>query len=424
MSTKHWSDLEAVDFIEVKRPIEYDGLSMEEVVAVRESSAFPPMAFLWSSNNSITVDADFWRRVELHVDDPDYNSQRSRHARHVFSRAAQCAYGDGTGEPGFINEDQLVKNDAGLDAAVFRSGDFVGSDRYSVQDETRLYLARLARITAGKSNGYIVNPCGEIVLSVLGAFCVIADVAPFHCDTLEEAHEAVRAATRALMRVNLMDSLYAAEVRRTNRIGVGLTGVHEFAWKFFQVGFRDLIAPDFAGLAQTIDVATASAAIRAAAFWEVLGSLSRAVHTEATEYAEVLGVTVPHTMTTIKPSGSVSKLFGLTEGGTCPRCCVTCAGCNIATTIRWSRIMPAPVTPCASWRSTRAIPSSAFPPRRSSPRSRGSSRIWSPQARPAWRSSSPGCNWARSSGWKGSPRRIGPGAPRRRRPMATRSATR
>lgn len=314
MSTKHWSDLDAVDFIEVKRPIEYDGLSMEEVVAVREDSAFPPMAFLWSSNNSITVDADFWRRIELAVDDPDYNSQRSRHARHVFGRAAQCAYGDGTGEPGFINEDKLVKNDTGLDAAVFRSGDFVGSDRYSVQDDTRLYLARLARITAGKSNGYIVNPCGEIVLSVLGAFCVIADVAPFHCDTIEEAHVAVRAAVRALMRVNLMDSLYAAEVRRTNRIGVGLTGVHEFAWKFFQVGFRDLIAPDFAGYAQATDIANAIPAIRAAAFWEVLGSLSRAVHAEAVAYAQVLGVTVPHTMTTIKPSGSVSKLFGLTEG--------------------------------------------------------------------------------------------------------------
>jgi adenosylcobalamin-dependent ribonucleoside-triphosphate reductase len=316
MSTKHWSDLDAVDFIEVKRPIEYDGLGMEEVLALRQAAVFPPMAFLWSSNNSVTVDAEFWRRLALTPEDPDYGTQRSRHARAVFQRGAQCAYGDGTGEPGFINEDQLVKNDAGLDAAVFRSGDFVGSQRYGVQDETRLYLARLCRITAAKPNGYIVNPCGEIVLSVLGAFCVIADVAPFHCDTLEEAHEAVRAAVRALMRVNLMDSLYAAEVRRTNRIGVGLTGVHEFAWKFFGVGFRDLVTPDFSGWrqAEITDIMDQPPAIRAAAFWDTLGSMSRAVYAEATDYAARLGVSVPHTMTTIKPSGSVSKLFGLTEG--------------------------------------------------------------------------------------------------------------
>src|SRR5690606_38856512 len=124
---------------------------------------------------------------------------------------------------------------------------FVGSARYEVTDDTRLYLARLARIVRSKNNSYVVNPCGEIVLSVLGAFCVIADVAPFHCDTLDEVHAGLRAAVRALMRVNLMDSLYKPEVRRTNRIGVGLTGVHEFAWKFFRVGFRDLVDPDFAG---------------------------------------------------------------------------------------------------------------------------------------------------------------------------------
>src|SRR5690606_6949933 len=247
MSTKHWTDFEAIDFIEVKRPIEYDGKPMAEVAAFRSGCNNPPLAFLWSSNNSITVDADFWRRVELAEDHPEYNDRLTRHARAVLQRGAECAYGDGTGEPGFINEDQLVRNDTGLEAPAYRSGDYVGSGLYQVSDDTRLYLARLSRIVASKSNGYIVNPCGEIVLSILGAFCVIADVAPFHCDSLDEAHDAVRAAVRALMRVNLMDSFYATEVRRTNRIGVGLTGVHEFAWKFFRVGFRDLVAPDFAG---------------------------------------------------------------------------------------------------------------------------------------------------------------------------------
>lgn len=323
MSTKHWSDFGAVDFIEVKRPIEYEGMSMEEVATYRADCPFPPLAFLWSSNNSITVDAEFWRRVELRQGHPEYNDQLTRHARAVLQRGIECAYGDGTGEPGFINEDQLVKNDKGIDADIFRRGDFVGSDRYQVAEDTRFYLSRLSRIVSSKKNGYIVNPCGEIVLSILGAFCVISDVAPFHCDTLEEAHEAVRAAVRALMRVNLMDSLYAAEVTRTNRIGVGLTGVHEFAWKFFKIGFKDLVTPDFEGYrsakARGTDFSEAgilghAPGIRAAAFWNTLGSMSRSVREESIAYAAILGVEVPHTSTTIKPSGTVSKLFGLTEG--------------------------------------------------------------------------------------------------------------
>ena len=39
-----------------------------------------------------------------------------------------------------------------------------------------------------------------------------------------------------------------------------------------------------------------------------------AVKDEATQYAKTMGVAVPHTMTTIKPAGTTSKLFGLTEG--------------------------------------------------------------------------------------------------------------
>jgi hypothetical protein len=111
---------------------------------------------------------------------------------------------------------------------------------------------------------------------------------------------------------------------------VAITGVHEFAWKFFRVGFRDLIDPDFDGLAswvmpteQIIDAIATSAVegktyypagVRAAAFWLTLSRFNRAVREESIAYATKLGVTVPHTCTTIKPSGSVSKLFALTEG--------------------------------------------------------------------------------------------------------------
>lgn len=328
MSTKHWSDKDIIDFIQIKRPIEYDGLDMDEVVAFRtkhmEEKGFAPMAFLWSSNNSVTVDEEFWRRALLEKGHADYQSPLSVRARAVLASGCECSYGDGTGEPGFINEDKLTKNDKGTTDDAFKRGDYVGSDRYQVKDETRMYLARLNKKVQGKPNAYIVNPCGEIVLRIVGSFCVIADVVPFHCDTLEEAEETVRAATRALIRVNMMDSIYNAEVKRTNRIGVGLTGIHEFAWKFFNVGFHDLVNPDFDGWSvdKNIDMGSpffshanhSNPRIRAAAFWSTLGAMSRAVYHEAVHYSSVLGVEVPHTMTTIKPSGSVSKLFGLTEG--------------------------------------------------------------------------------------------------------------
>jgi hypothetical protein len=104
---------------------------------------------------------------------------------------------------------------------------------------------------------------------------------------------------------------------------VGLTGVHEFALKFFRVAFRDIVKPDFEGYRKALEAGAdlEGAAvldylprIRAAAFWDTLGSMSRAVRAESVSYAAILGVEVPHTATTVKPSGSVSKLFGLTEG--------------------------------------------------------------------------------------------------------------
>jgi ribonucleoside-triphosphate reductase (formate) len=328
MSTKHWTDPGIMDFIEVKRPIEYNGMTMAEVTAYRaECGANKPNSFLWSSNNSVTVDADFWRRVKLTPTDADYQSPLSVRARAVLNRVAECAYGDGTGEPGLINVHKLTTKDEGMDAPEFKYGGFMHSDRYQVTDESRLYLIKLYKTARRKTNGYIVNPCGEIVLGILGAFCVIADIVPYHGDSLEEGEAAARLATRSLIRVNTMDSLYRAEVRRTNRIGVGQTGIHEFAWKFFQCGFRDLVWPNFSGWEKARVEAGggdywgadhADPAIRAAAFWSTQGAYSRAVHEEAKSYSAQLGMTPPHTDTTMKPSGSVSKLFMLTEGAHLP----------------------------------------------------------------------------------------------------------
>lgn len=326
MAVKIWSDKSVLDFITVKRPLELQGLSLDEIVA-RKAVGDLPYPFLWSSNNSIGVTKDFWRRLALKPEDQGYNAEMTRHARAVHKLATECAYADGTGEPGYLNLDMLTQKDTGQSSLL--DGSYVGSKRYQITDETRILMAALAKRAAKKPYWTIVNPCGEIPLAVYGGYCVIADNVPFHADTFEEVLSAGEHSARALIRVNLMDNLYAKETARTNRIGVGQTGVHEFAWKFFKVGFHDLVRPDLEGYAafsevykpfvnplQIIkDVATVGdSGLRAAAFWEFQGIYSRSTMRAAFAYADEIGVSRPHTVTTIKPAGTTSKLFGLSEG--------------------------------------------------------------------------------------------------------------
>jgi hypothetical protein len=98
-----------------------------------------------------------------------------------------------------------------------------------------------------------------------------------------------------------MDSLYNREVNRTNRIGVSVTGIHEFAWNMFGYGFRDLVNET-----------------KSKDFWLTMARFKRAVAEEAESYAAKLGMVTPHTNTTIKPSGTISKLFALSEGAHLP----------------------------------------------------------------------------------------------------------
>lgn len=317
MSTKFWKDHDILDFIQVKRPIEFEGKTMDDVIAYRKQNP-DTYGFLWSSNNSVMVDEEFWRLVNLGRKDKEFSSPLAKHARKVWNQISRCAYADGTGEPGVINVDKLVRNDEGMGEIAKKS--WVGSKRYQPMDDSAVYLAKLAKVARKKKYIMITNPCGEIAISLLGAYCVIADVVPYFADSLDEAEEAFRVATRALIRTNQLDCLYSAETKRTNRIGVGMTGVHEFAWKFFRVGFRDLINPDFEtyitlpGTVYMEKIDQAPARVRAAHFWFTLQRFNAAVKDEAEKFSKELGVAVPHTMTTVKPSGTVSKLFGLTEG--------------------------------------------------------------------------------------------------------------
>jgi hypothetical protein len=268
---------------------------------------------LWTANNSVMVDRAFWEALE-HGRGP-----LAAHARAVFDEATRCAHANG--EPGFINGDRLEDHRTGRawEKPVHDDGRDFRSSRYRARHGAGL-LREVGRRAAAARFPVTTNPCGEIVLHVTGGYCVIADfppllACPVEPETLRPGRippglaalwdarvaDSVRLGVRFLMRANLMDALYGEEVRRTNRMGIGPTGLHEWAWVRFGLAFPDLI-----------DEA------RAAPFWSMLAALSAAAKDEADAYARALGLAPPFTVTTIKPAGTTSKLFGLTEGAHLP----------------------------------------------------------------------------------------------------------
>ncbi len=269
---------------------------------------------LWTANHSVMVDAEFWQRVRS-----DAADSLTRHARAVFEEATRCAWING--EPGFINGDALEDHRTGTawDKPVHEDGRDFRSSRYQA-DEAAGLLAEVSRRAASSRFPVTTNPCGEIALHVTGGYCVIADFAPLlACPVpLEQVapgqapddvaalwdarvEDSVRLGVRFLMRANGMDALYGQEVARTNRMGIGPTGLHEWAWLRFGLDFNDLL-----------DEA------RSAPFWAMVGRLSEAAKREGGAYADELGRARPTTVTTVKPAGTTSKLFGLTEGAHLP----------------------------------------------------------------------------------------------------------
>lgn len=263
IATKTWTDPDIFDFINIKQG-----------------------GFLWSANNSVAVDDKFWQ-------------QKTKHAQKVLDLVSKASYYHDTGEPGFVNQHRLVQNDANFGG--YFDGKYAQSQKYTPSKKTLKMLSHLARNVSSKVYMQIPNPCGEITLNMLGGYCVIGDVVPYHAPDVESAEEAFRVMTRALIRVNTMDSLYNREVKRTNRIGVSMTGLHEFGWNAFGYGFRDLVNEK-----------------KSKDFWLTLSRFKRAVVDEAETYSKFLGVVTPHTNTTIKPAGTTSKLFGLSEGAHLP----------------------------------------------------------------------------------------------------------
>jgi ribonucleoside-triphosphate reductase (formate) len=269
---------------------------------------------LWTANHSVMVDAEFWQCVRSAASDG-----LTEHAQAVFAEATRCAWING--EPGFINGDALEDHRTGTawDKPVHDDGRDFRSLRYQV-DEAAGLLGELSRRAASAHFPVTTNPCGEIALHVTGGYCVIADFAPLlACPVPFEqvlpglpdaataalwdarVEDSVRLGVRFLMRANSMDALYGQEVARTNRMGIGPTGLHEWAWLRFGLDFNDLLDET-----------------RSAPFWSMLARLSEAAKQEGAAYADELGRVRPVTVTTVKPAGTTSKLFGLTEGAHLP----------------------------------------------------------------------------------------------------------
>lgn len=287
MSTKTWRDRTVLGFISIKR---------------RHG--------LYTSNNSVAIDDEFRSRCKIvrqeiaanpgkPVQELSLLDEMDLWAWTVLLALAEASYYDGTGEPGIINQDRLTAIDDGIES--YLTDVFAGSREYTVNEATYALLSDLAQAVLSSTYTMITNPCGEIALLMLGAYCVIADVVPFHTENDEDAEEAFRVAVRALIRTNTMDSLYNREVARTNRIGVGMTGFHEWVYARFGFTWYDLIDEQ-----------------KSQDLWQLVARFKRAVVDECETYSAYLGVTVPHTNTTMKPAGTTSKLFGLSEGAHLP----------------------------------------------------------------------------------------------------------
>lgn len=148
------------------------------------------------------------------------------------------------------------------------------------------------------TGGLNVSNCGEIVLGVQGGYCVIGDICLANCETLDDAREAARLMAQFLIRSNTMDFLYDYEVKRTNRIGVSLTGIHEFAFHHFNLNFYQVLKNKELKI--------------------FLTELNSIVKESADKYSYWVKLNPPHTYCAIKPSGTVSKVMGCTEGAHLP----------------------------------------------------------------------------------------------------------
>jgi hypothetical protein len=88
ISVKYWGDDGIEDFINLKHAF------------VNSSGE----SILWSSNNSVGVDQEFWQDAKV----------LGTKANRVYNSIVEASFGHGTGEPGIVNLDKLTANEEGV----------------------------------------------------------------------------------------------------------------------------------------------------------------------------------------------------------------------------------------------------------------------------------------------------------------------
>jgi hypothetical protein len=287
IATKYWKDKDVFDFIEIKRG-----------------------GGLWSANNSILVDKQFWEEAK----DP------RTHAARVFQSAIGALYYDRSGEPGFINVDQLhqptAEEKAKIDPAEIINREYYGEELHS---KTYEMLEKITAYALKQPYWIILNPCAEVPLATFGGFCLVADNNLARVKNTAEFIDACGSTAEMLVRVNRMDSIYKQETDRTNRIGVSAIGIHEGAWNLFGFKFSDLIF-DYDYLMETPIETLRSRhnVLKSAPFWLMLDAARQEVEDRAYRYSRKLGMNPPETATVLKPGGTVTKVMTTTETANLP----------------------------------------------------------------------------------------------------------
>lgn len=137
------------------------------------------------------------------------------------------------------------------------------------------------------ANGMLISNCGEIALESY-EYCNLAEIFPTRCNTFEEMKEAAYLATLYASTVSLLTTHWSysnAVIARNRRIGVSISGITE------QISKTSVT--DFTKLSR---------------------SLYKIVRKTNKELADECGVPESIRVTTVKPSGTISQLVGVSSG--------------------------------------------------------------------------------------------------------------
>lgn len=141
---KFWKDPGIFDFINIKRPNELQHLhTIRDIQEARKSTQLE--GFLWTANNSVCVDEEFWDGLE----------KKDPHAIRVFEAITKASYADGTGEPGIVNLHKLHADETDMDLVT--ESNWFGSPKFQPMMSKGL-LKDITERFKKKKYKFFVNP--------------------------------------------------------------------------------------------------------------------------------------------------------------------------------------------------------------------------------------------------------------------------